>query len=158
MIIQTQRSPAVFMLDVVLTGFGWAGFFYLFTRGVLSLLNALPYRPRVPLLDMFLPTLSTLALYLLVAAFNALLVVLWARYNRIASTSDRAQAMPHTDADDDVLASHFHVSPNQLHEIQDSRVTVIYHKEDGDIAHLETDQLRMQPAGNSPVFETARVA
>ncbi|MBF6615878.1 poly-beta-1,6-N-acetyl-D-glucosamine biosynthesis protein PgaD [Pollutimonas thiosulfatoxidans] len=158
MIIQTQRTPGVFALDVVLTAFGWAGFFYLFTRGVLSLLHTLPFRPQVPLLEVFLPTLSTLALYLLVAAFNALLVVLWARYNRIASTSDRAQALPHTEADDDVLAAHFHVSCNQLHEIQDSRVTVIYHSEDGDIAHLETDQLRMQPAGNSPVFETARVA
>lgn len=157
-IIQTQRTPGILALDIVLTAIGWAGFFYLFTRGVLSVLGAVPYSAHIPWLGAFLPTMSTLAAYLLVAAFNTLLVVLWARYNRVATAHRRAQAQPPSDADDEIMASHFHLSCNQLHEIQGSRVTVIYHADDGDIAHLETDQLRMQPAGNSHLFEAARVA
>lgn len=157
MIITTQRSPIAFTIDTVLTTCGWLGFFYLFTSGVISVLRGGYDSPPIPLIEPLLPTLSTLALYLLVGLFNALLVVLWGKYHKVffRQLNRRRQQIR---LEDDILASHFHLSCNQLHEVQDSRVTVIYHSDDGDIARLETDQLRMQPAVNSSQYEAAQVA
>ncbi|HUH60077.1 MAG TPA: poly-beta-1,6-N-acetyl-D-glucosamine biosynthesis protein PgaD [Candidimonas sp.] len=157
MIITTQRSPLALAIDAALTALGWAGFFYLFTQGVVNILAETYTGPDAPLLEPFVPTLTTLAAYLLVAAFNALVIVLWAHYHRIYSS----EAMPATGleyVDDQAVASHFHLSRNQLHEIQDSRVTVIYHSVDGDIAHLETDQLRVETAPALPAFGATKVA
>lgn len=157
MIITTQRSSTFLVIDAMLTAIGWIGFFFLFTKGVVSILDGTYDSPKMAVLDHFMPTVTTLAAYLLVGVFNALVIVLWARYHALFS-NDRAQHSMQVQVDDDTVALHFQLSRNQLHEIQDSRVTVIYHSTDGAIAHLETDQLRMQPAGNTPAFEAAKVA
>ncbi len=157
MIITTQRSSIALAIDAMLTALGWIGFFYLFTKGVVSIIDGTYDSPKMAILDPFLPTVTTLAAYLLVAAFNALLVVLWARYHKLFFKDLRREHAPAL-IDDDSVAEHFQLSCNQLHEIQDSRVTVIYHSLDGAIAHLETDQLRMQRADNSQGDEAAKVA
>jgi biofilm PGA synthesis protein PgaD len=157
MIITTQRPPLAFAIDATLTALGWAGFFYLFTEGVVNVLADTYVGPEVPLLEPFVPTLTTLATYVLVATFNALVIVLWAHYHRIYAN----QALPGTALqamDDQAVASHFRLSCNQLHEIQDSRVTVIYHSVDGNIAHLETDQLRVETAPALPAYGATKVA
>ncbi|MBB5214317.1 poly-beta-1,6-N-acetyl-D-glucosamine biosynthesis protein PgaD [Parapusillimonas granuli] len=161
LIITTKRTSLGWTVDAALTALGWMAFFYLFTRGVVSIVHAGGIQPMPSLLDPavtpLVPTLQTLALYLLVACFNALVVVAWGRYHK--RLFRRLKLIRSADAvDEEELASHFHLSCNQLHEIQGSRVTVIYHSNDGAIAQLETDQLRMQPAGNSPVFHTVKVA
>ena len=153
MIITTQRSPAAWTIDTILTAIGWAGFFFLFTRGVVSILSR-HYGEEAMAAEPFLPTLQTLFIYALVACTNAALVVLWGKYRKHFFTALRRNRLP-SGIDDAVLASHFHLSRNQLHEIQGSRVTIIYHSNDGDIDHLDTDQLRVQPAGNSDVYESA---
>lgn len=157
MIIKTQRSPLALAIDATLTALGWAGFFYLFTQGVVDVLANTYTGPEVPLLKPFVPTLTTLATYVLVAALNALVIVLWAHYHRIRA----AQPVSETaleNMDDLAVASHFRLSCNQLHEVQDSRVTVIYHSVDGDIAHLETDQLRVQAPVSLPAYGATKVA
>lgn len=153
MIITTQRSPTAWTIDTVLTALGWAGFFFLFTRGVVSLLNS-NFGAEAVATDPFLPTLQTLFVYALVACVNAMLVVLWGKYRKHFFTALRRNRLP-IGIDDEAIASHFHLSRNQLHEIQGSRVTIIYHSNNGDIDHLDTDQLRMQPTGNSDVYESA---
>ncbi len=157
MIITTQRSPLALAIDATLTALGWAGFFYLFTQGVVNVLAETYTSPEVPLLEPFVPTVTTLATYLLVAAFNALVIVLWAHYHRIRATPPVSETALE-DIDDVAVASHFHLSRNQLHEIQDSRVTVIYHSVDGDIAHLETDQLRVEAPASLPAYGATKVA
>ncbi|MGB3290707.1 MAG: poly-beta-1,6-N-acetyl-D-glucosamine biosynthesis protein PgaD [Burkholderiaceae bacterium] len=157
MIITTQRSPLALAIDTVLTGLGWAGFFYLFTQGVVAALDGGHAGPPLPLVEQLWPTARSLTAYALVAAFNATLLVLWGRYHKRFFRAPR-HGEAAVQIDDDAVATHFHLSSNQLHEIQGSRVTVIYHSNEGDIAHLETDQLRMQPAGNNPVFDTAKAA
>lgn len=158
MIITTQRSPIAWTIDTALTAMGWVGFFYLFTEGVVSILGGNYSEAAATAPGSLMPTVHTLVLYLLVACFNALLVVLWGKYRKFLFRALR-RSRQQDGVDDEQMASHFHLSCNQLHEIQDSRVTVIYHSNEGDIAHLETDQLRMQPAGNNSVYETpAKVA
>ncbi|NYT83538.1 poly-beta-1,6-N-acetyl-D-glucosamine biosynthesis protein PgaD [Alcaligenaceae bacterium] len=158
-IITTKRSSLGWAIDAGLTALGWAAFFYLFTRGVVSIVHADGLQPMPALLSStpLIPTLQTLAVYVLVACVNALLVVIWGRYHKRLFRTLKLLRAPDA-MDEDELASHFHLSRNQLHEIQGSRVTVIYHSNDGAISELETDQLRIQPAGNSPVFHTAKVA
>ena len=157
MIITTQRSTLALAIDSTLTALGWIGFFYLFTKGVVSIINDNYDSPGIAFLDPFLPTITTLAAYLLVATFNALIIVLWARYHKIFF-KDLLQRRVPASIDDETVASHFQLSTNQLHEIQDSRVTVIYHSTDGAIAHLETDQLHMQPADSPSLYGTEKVA
>lgn len=157
MIITTQRSSIALAIDTALTALGWIGFFYLFTKGVVSILNETYGSAAWPSLERFVPTATTLMAYLLVGAFNALVVVLWARYHKLFF-KDTRRTLAQPQVDDDTVALQFQLSCNQLREIQDSRVTVIYHSADGAIAHLETDQLRMQPAGQSagyPAFQAA---
>ncbi|HWK70192.1 poly-beta-1,6-N-acetyl-D-glucosamine biosynthesis protein PgaD [Pollutimonas sp. M17] len=157
MIITTQRSPLALAIDTALTALGWIGFFYLFTKGVIAVMDGNHHGPSVPYMEQLWPTARSLTVYALVAAFNAVLVVLWGRYRKLFfRTLNRREAA--AKIDDETVATHFHLSSNQLHEIQDSRVTVIYHSNEGDIAHLETDQLRMQPAGNSAVYDAVRAA
>jgi biofilm PGA synthesis protein PgaD len=157
MIITTQRSPLALAIDTALTALGWIGFFYLFTQGVVAVMDGSYNAPSTPFMNQLWPTAQTLTVYALVAAFNAMLVVLWGRYRKMffRKLNQRNAAIK---VDDETVATHFHLSSNQLHEIQDSRVTVIYHSNEGEIAHLETDQLRMQPAGNNPVFDTVKAA
>lgn len=157
MIITTQRSNIFLAIDTFLTAIGWIGFFYLFTRGVLGGVKDSSYQtPQMTILDPVLPTLTTLSGYLLVAAVNALLIVLWARYHKLFF-KDLDVHRAAGGIGNDVVAEHFELSSNQLSEIQSSRVTVIYHATDGSIAHLETDQLQMQTISN-PEFERSKVA
>jgi biofilm PGA synthesis protein PgaD len=160
-IITTKRSSPGWIIDATLTALGWAAFFYLFTRGVVSIIYAGGIQPMPALLHPevapLVPTLHTLAIYLMVACMNAVLVVLWGRHHkRLFRALKLLRSLD--GVDEEQLASHFHLSCNQLHEIQGSRVTVIYHSNDGAISQLETDQLRIQPAGNSPDFHTVKAA
>lgn len=157
MIITTQRTTLALAIDSLLTGLGWIGFFYLFTKGVISIIDGTYDSPGIGFLKPFLPTITTLTAYLLVAAFNTLVIVLWARYHKLSFKNPLERRIPAC-VDDDTVASHFHLSTNQLHEIQDSRVTVIYHSNDGAIAHLETDQLHMQAAQRPSLYDVAKVA
>lgn len=157
MIITTQRSPLFLAIDTTLTALGWVGFFYLFTKGVVAIVSSHLDPSHMTVIDPFIPTLHTLAVYLLVIAFNALAIVLWARFRK-AIFKDLFGRRGKSAVDDETVASHFRLSCNQLHEIQESRVTVIYHSNDGDIAHLETDQLRIEPAGDNAQVEAARAA
>jgi biofilm PGA synthesis protein PgaD len=158
MIITTQRSSIFLAIDATLTAMGWIGFFYLFTRGVTSMVDVAAHgSPRISALDLYLPTVTTLAAYLLVGAVNALVLVLWARYhNLFFSELYRPKALPRID--EGMVAEHFQLTFNQLREIQSSRVTVIYHATDGAIAHLETDQLQVQSAHSATTLERVKVA
>lgn len=157
MIITTQRSSLLFAIDTTLTALGWIGFFYLFSRGVIGVVDTAIYQTAQPtMLDPFLPTVTTLAAYLLVAAVNTLLIVLWARYHKLFFKDLYVPRLIRP-IEDHAIAEHFQLSCNQLREVQSSRVTVVYHATDGTIAHLETDQLQIQTI-NVPDFEQAKVA
>ena len=159
MIITTQRSSVFLAIDTTLTAIGWIGFFYLFTRGVVGVVEAATTgsAQQLSVLDPYIPTVTTLATYLLVGATNALILVLWARHHDLFFKDLYVpKALSHID--DATIADHFQLTLNQLREIQTSRVTVIYHATDGAIAHLETDQLQMQSALNGSLLVPAKVA
>lgn len=153
-VINTPCSRTAWTLDAAMTAVGWAGFLYLVAHGTMAMLNGTGSVVRLPVLGDALPTLHTLLVYLTFAAFNALLIATWILHRQRAA---KRQPMPFADAvlDDDTLAAHFSLSSNQLREIQDSRVMVIHHGQNGNISFLETDQM---VASNADSFQAAQAA
>lgn len=140
LIITTRRSPLGFAFDAGLTAIGWAGFMYLFTEGVAQEVQASYLASAVSSSGQLLSTADTLGLYLLVACFNAVLVALWGHYRKRLSRRLAPRASPRS-IGTDTRASQFHLSDYQLHEVENSRVIVVHHLDDGAIERLETDQL-----------------
>ena len=157
MIIMTRRSLFGLAIDTTLTALGWVGFFYLLASGVLTIVESPYANPGSSMVDPSSPAISTLISYMLVAALNALVLVLWARCHK---TFFRKFITRHKQIliNQEAVASHFSLSPVQLHVIQDSRVTVIHHSPDGGIAHLEAGPLYIEPGSDTGIYEAARAA
>lgn len=155
-IINTPCSRSALAIDATMTAMGWVGLIYLIAQGVMSVTHAAERSSETPFITTALPTIQTLMIYLTIAAFNALILLLWARYHKALFRNLRRQAVPLA-LDDETLASHFSLTRNALLELQDSRITVIHHAEDGGITQLETDQLRVRFDDNN-FFEKARAA
>jgi biofilm PGA synthesis protein PgaD len=156
MIINTRCSRLAMIIDALMTAIGWVGFYYLLSQG-LPILGARPLDvAQTSLPTQWLPTLLTLSIYLAVAAFNALLLMLWVRYHKLFFIKLRRNAVL-SNLNDNLVASSFKLSCNLLHKLQDSRISVIHHNAHGDIARLELDEL-LQPPSNCEIFELTRAA
>ncbi len=144
MIIRTKRPASILIVDTVITAAAWLAFIYQFTKGVVFLLSE---RPGAPLSSIFGVTLSptaiTLLTCLIVCLFNAMLIYIWAHWQRRSHSKARRNLVTQTLLAD-ALADHFSLSPQQLDDVQDSRVTVVYHSPSGGITHLETSDLQLQ--------------
>lgn len=158
MIIMTKRPAGMLIMDTIITSVAWLAFVYQFTQGVVFLVAE---HPGVPLSTAFgislNPTSSTLIACVVICSMNALIVFAW---GNIRSTS-HGKAYGHHNAQQlsaDVLADHFNLSPQQLGEVWDSRVTVVYHSATGGITHLETDDLQLQSNTTLLASPIARVA
>ncbi|TCT10426.1 poly-beta-1,6-N-acetyl-D-glucosamine biosynthesis protein PgaD [Paralcaligenes ureilyticus] len=156
MIINTRCSLFAMIIDALMTAVGWVGFYYLLSQGFPTLSASPLDVVQAPLPTPWLPTLLTLSIYLTVAAFNALLLMLWVRYHKLFFIKLRRHGTP-SNLNDNAVASSFMLSCNLLHKLQDSRVSVIHHNARGDIARLELDEL-LQPPSNCEIFELTRAA
>ncbi|MBP6018076.1 MAG: poly-beta-1,6-N-acetyl-D-glucosamine biosynthesis protein PgaD [Burkholderiaceae bacterium] len=152
MIIKTQRSLIGLTMDGALTAVGWIGFFYLFTQGVMSLLMpAYQKTGYAAQLAALMPSIQTLMVYLLVLLLNGVLLVLWACYCQTLFKRLISRQI-HLESTAPAVAAHFHLLPKQLHDVRDSRVTVIYHTDEGDINHLEIDQLEVYTPRHNGIY------
>lgn len=155
--VNTSCSRGTLAIDAALTAIGWLGFLYLLGQGVLTLVNRPGHTLNHSLMTAMLPIVLTLLIYVTIAAFNALLLVVWATYCRSHSRSVRRQAT--SALDDNTLAAHFSLSRHELHQVQDSRVTIIHLSDGGGITHLETDQLHAEPeSADNQAQEVAQAA
>ena len=128
MIINTERSRLGRLVDIFLTGLGWACFLYLVCHGVWSISAGLGSHTWEDLQ----PFLRTLSNYALVAVFNGLLLVSWAKYNRLRfARADRRRHLPRLHSTR--LMRSFGVSAQQLAGLQDAKVAVVRHAADGRI-------------------------
>lgn len=139
MIIITRRSTRMLLTDTFITAVAWVIFFYQFTNGIVLLASQAQAGSITSTffgiaLD---PTSETLILCAAVCGFNALLVVIWSLVHKGALDTDQDTA---DNISPDMLADHFSVSSQQLDEVQDSRVTIVYHSPNGGIDHFETDR------------------
>jgi biofilm PGA synthesis protein PgaD len=155
-IITTHCSRIAQAIDTLLTAAAWCGFLYLLNREISLLFATGPGSPGTSAAHMALIT-QTLFIYLAIAVFNALLLVLWARHHKILFRNLGHRGwIPKLD--DETLASSFSLSCQQLRQMQASRMAVIHHTAEGDIAGLEIQNWRPQMASNSDVFQGTRLA
>ncbi|TWG88903.1 biofilm PGA synthesis protein PgaD [Cupriavidus gilardii J11] len=132
MIVRSQRSRLGWLIDALLTALAWIGFGWLCASGVHAVLQAADSGPGVPVLSALLPTMDTLAIYVVVAVINGIVLLAWARYNQYRfSGLDRRRAIPALGKEE--LARSFGVSAQRLQAMQEAKVVVVVHQEDGGI-------------------------
>lgn len=154
MIITTKRPAVLLITDTLVTTAAWLGFFYQFTKGAFFMLSEAIAEPISSFATMALgSTYGVVLACLAVLAFNAILVFIWAAIQN-ASGNRRYRNQTQNDITVDVLADHFRVSPQQLSEVQDSRLTTVHHSAAGAITRLETDRLQLSGL-RFPIFEPA---
>lgn len=158
MIIKTRRPASIFVLDISITAVAWVAFIYQFTKGVVFLLSEHSGAPLSNFFGISLsPSMVTLIACIVVCLMNGTLVYVWARWQ--TSRRGRLPGDPHyLELSADVLADHFSLSPQQLDNVRDSRVTVVYHSPAGGITHLETSDLHLQKVSATLPEAKLRVA
>lgn len=158
MIIKTRRPASILVLDISITAVAWVAFIYQFTKGVVFLLSE---RSGTPLSNFsgvsLTPSMATLVVCTVVCLINASLVYIWARWQK--SRRERTSGGPgDLVLSADVLADRFNLSLQQLDNVRDSRVTVVYHSPAGGITHLETSDLHLQEVSSTLPEAKLRVA
>lgn len=158
MIIKTRRPASIFFLDAAITTLAWIAFVYQFTKGVVFLVSERSGTPLSNFLGVALtPTMVTLIACVTVCLINAALVYFWARWRK-TRRSTASGRLGSAELPAHVLADHFSLSAQQLDNVRDSRVTVVYHSPAGGITHLETSDLRLQSVPPSMADAELRVA
>jgi biofilm PGA synthesis protein PgaD len=136
MIVKTPRSRANTLIDFLLTALAWLVFCYLFASGILSILEGSATGPAAPLASRLPPDLHTLLTYAYMAAGIGLLLLAWARYNKLRFGGlNRRKAPPALTCA--ALASSFEISAELLEAMRASRITCIHHTEKGRISGID---------------------
>lgn len=137
MIIQTPRSRLHAAVDTLLTALAWIGFIYLLGAGLWEMFQGgREQGPDIPVVSVLLPSLGTLGIYLVVALFNAGILLVWARYNAIRYGGlDRRQApLPLTDAQ---LAQSFGVHLLLRMRLAGAKAMTVHHTAEGHIHSID---------------------
>lgn len=145
MIIRTPRSRLHFVIDVFVTLVAWVALLYFLGMGMLSILQGQRSGPEVTLLvERLLPSAGTVGAYMLVAAFNAAVLLLWAKYNEWRFRGkERRTASPLLD--DEQLAKSFGIDlPERLRSSRARRMTV-HHDSEGNIRNIEINDAVEMP-------------
>jgi len=132
-LLTTKRSSWGFLLDSLLTLMAWGTFLLLIGQGISSMIIDLGSR-QGQTID-FTP-LQSLSSYVLIAAFNALVIIFWGTYRTLIIRYFRKHRNLEVQYDQE-RAVQFNLSMPQLSNMQSSRRTIIHHSTQGQIAGLE---------------------
>lgn len=132
-LIHTRQGGLMRLVDVLATLLAWAGFLYLFARGILAMMR---YQgPDVASrLELLHATIDTLGWYIVIALFNASVLATWAIYNQIRRRVERRGKIPALD--DDKLSASFRLTPQLLRALRSGQVIVVHNDEHGGIADV----------------------
>lgn len=156
-VIHTPCSRTASIIDASMTAVGWTGFLYLVVHGLFSVSLAGVFNENLPAAQNMLPTLQTLLIYLTIAVFNAMLFTVWGTYRK-RIFPDLHRSLSRNAPDDEITANKFAISSTLVHAAKHSQITTIHHNDDGAIATVVTDRLRIPSASNSDYFDTAHLA
>ncbi|ANI29012.1 hemin storage system protein [Yersinia entomophaga] len=134
-LIQTEQRLLPKLIDIIITAFAWCGFIYLFVNGLLATVHHAPHAGTIPLHIYLLEGLSTIVIYLLIALFNALVLIAWAKYNQVRWRVERRQHRPHLE--DHELASTLSVQAELIAELKGGNNFVLYNDEDGRLVDVK---------------------
>lgn len=130
-LIITERRLLPRLLDIILTLIAWAGFIWLIYNGLTSVLTHAPLIGLEP----FFTTLNTMTVYTIVALFNGLLLIGWAKYNQYRFQVERRSRRPGLEEPE--LASSLHISGQMTQKLNTGRVLAVFHDDNGDIHHVK---------------------
>ncbi|CAI0697870.1 hemin storage system protein [Serratia entomophila] len=124
-LIYSARGWLPRMIDGLLTLFAWCGFLYLFSRGLVSVMEQ--HGPNSAL-----SLLQVISLYIVVALFNAFTLIAWAKYNqyfsrRRAASRWRAQ-IPNTRIS--------YITPELTGQLKRLSNAVVFHNSGGGISQV----------------------
>lgn len=155
MIIRTPRSRLHLVIDVIVTLVAWVALLYFFGMGMLSILQGHRSGPEVTLLvERLLPSAGTVGAYLLVAVFNAAVLLLWARYNawRFRGKERRKPSLP---LDDAQVASSLGVDLAERLRAASSRRMTVHHDPEGNVQKIEIHDAVEMPGMNIKTASSA---
>lgn len=130
-LILTEHRLLPRLFDAALTVVAWGGFmFFLYARLWMQLTEESDHRWSV-----IIASFNTVLIYLLFAALNGWLLILWYQYNRHRANVRRRQpGLLHHDE----LARSFNVSPQLISEMSQHNLLTVYHDQIGRIIELKT--------------------
>ena len=134
-LILTEHRVLPRLVDAGLTLLAWLGFLFFLYANLLMQFIA----PPSPRWESLMASLNTALVYLLIAALNGWLLILWYHYNR-----RRARTRHHTAVltlRHDELASSFNVAPQIISEMSRYNLLTVYHDQIGQIIDLQSHAL-----------------
>ncbi|CAN7198226.1 MULTISPECIES: poly-beta-1,6-N-acetyl-D-glucosamine biosynthesis protein PgaD [unclassified Acidovorax] len=132
-LIHTRQGRLPRLVDAAVTLVAWAGFLFLFYRGVAAMVQV-PSLDLTARFDALRSTVDTLLWYGVIAAFNAAVLAGWALYNQIRRKVERRSVIPALD--DSQLSASFHLTPELLQAMRSNQVIVVHNDEHGGIADV----------------------
>ncbi|MBB3243231.1 biofilm PGA synthesis protein PgaD [Pseudomonas sp. Tn43] len=146
-IIRTRQRPFLVMIDVFLTVLAWIGLLYLLVQGLWPLIDTRA-GPRIDV-SLF-DALGTLQIYLWVALLNAMILITWARYQQRKSKRFAQRRLPAPVVDDQGLSKSFKLTGDRLAKLRTPGSMTIHNDQDGDVSHVVTHFIPVDPARLSP--------
>lgn len=134
-LIYTEQRRLPRWIDILITVLAWFGFIFLLVRGFLAMIANAPYMGPIPLRIYILSGLTTIALYLAIAAFNAIVLIVWAKYNQVRFQVERRGHRPHLD--DDELAISMDISPELIARLKSGACLTLYNDEHGQLLDVK---------------------
>lgn len=138
-LIFTERRWFVKFVDALLTLVAWSGFLWLIYGGMVKALISQPLMGPRP----FTSNLSSVVIYLIVAAVYGSILIIWARYNQYRFRVERRSRKPGLANEE--LAQSFHIPPGVVSELSRGRLLTVHHNVFGSISSVEP---RLQLADN----------
>ena len=136
-LILTEHRLAPRLFDAALTLIAWGGFlFFLYARLWMQLTEESDHRWSV-----IIASFNTVLVYLLIAAFNGWLLILWYQYNRRRAHVRRRhpQMLRH-----DELAQSFNLTPQIMSEMSQYNLLTVYHDQIGRIIYLKISEQQVE--------------
>ena len=132
-LILTEHRLLPRLFDAVLTLLAWGGFlFFLYANLWMQVTEESNYRWGI-----IIASFNSVLIYLLIAALNGWLLILWYQYNRRRAQVRRRR--PDTWRHDE-LARSFNVPPQIISEMSQYNLLTVYHDQIGRIIDLKISQ------------------
>ncbi|WP_340619361.1 poly-beta-1,6-N-acetyl-D-glucosamine biosynthesis protein PgaD [Xenorhabdus siamensis] len=126
-LIFTEQRLLPCLIDIILTIIAWAGFAYLF---IVGLFNSPHHGPK-PVMSVFTSEVSSIVLYIIIAIFNSLLLIGWAKYNQIRFRIERRRHRPALSNEE--LAKSFSLEQQLMNRLNQGKVSSITYNNHGHI-------------------------
>ncbi|WP_145507004.1 poly-beta-1,6-N-acetyl-D-glucosamine biosynthesis protein PgaD [Yersinia alsatica] len=134
-LIHTEQRTIPRWIDIIITALAWFGFIFLFVKGFLDMIHRAPNMGPIPFRVYILAGLTTLALYAAIAAFNAVVLIVWAKYNQVRFQVERRGHRPHLN--DDELADSMEMSGSMIAQLKAGSCLTLYNDENGHLLEIK---------------------